>query len=99
MLLYRSKILTLSFLWFSTIFSQSYKDVPYLQDRSIQFVKQENDIRLIGVKTDGNKNINVLSSKGLLSPWDKKLKPNFQYRPIENNTIIAIESYKNQFYY
>ena len=99
MLLYRSKILTLSFLWLSTIFSQSYKDVPYLQDRSKQFVKQENDIRLIGVKTDGNKNINVLSSKGLLSPWDKKLKPNFQYRPIENNNIIAIESHKNQFYY
>ena len=99
MLLYRSKILTLSFLWLSTIFSQSYKDVPYLQDRSIQFVKQKNDIRLIGVKTDGNKNINVLSSKGLLSPWDKKLKPNFQYRPILNHNIITIESHKNQFYY
>ena len=99
MQLYLSSILTLSFFWLSHVFSQPYKDIQYLQDRSVQFEKQENNIRLIGVKTDGNKNINVLSSEGLLSPWDKKLKPNFQYRPILKYNIIAIESHKNQFYY
>ena len=99
MQLYLSSLLILSFFWWSLVFSQPYKDIPYLQDRSIQFEKQKKNIRLIGVKTDGNKNINVLSSEGLLSPWDKKLKPNFQYRPILNHNIIAIESHKNQFYY
>jgi hypothetical protein len=95
----RYKILALSILWWSSLFPQSYKDVFFLQDRSIQFEKQKIDIRLMGVKTDNNKNINVLSSQGLLSPWEKKLKPNFQYRPLENQKVMAIESHKNQFYY
>tara|TARA_B100001057_G_scaffold239951_1_gene240184 strand:+ start:3016 stop:5196 length:2181 start_codon:yes stop_codon:yes gene_type:complete len=99
MLLSRYKTLTLSVLLWSSLYPQSYKDVLFLQDRSIQFEKQKTDIILIGVKTDKNKNINVLSSQGLLSPWEKKLKPNFQYRPLENQKVIAIESHKNQFYY
>ena len=93
------KILVLGILWWSNLFPQSYKDIPFVQDRSIQFEKQKTNSRLLGVKTDSNKNINVLSSQGLLSPWEKKLKPNSQYRPLENQKVIAIETYKNQFYY
>ena len=92
-------LLILSALWWNSFFSQSYNDITFLQDRSIQFEKEKAETRLLGVKTDINKNINVLSSKGLLSPWEKKLKFNFQYRPLQNQKIIAIELYKNQFYY
>ena len=33
------------------------------------------------------------------SPWDDKLKPNFQYRPLENIKINDIEVYENEFYF
>lgn len=87
-------LLTVNHLW-----SQTYQDIPYLQDYSVQFEKENPTDQLIGVKTDRNNNIQVVSSKGILSPWEKKLKPNLQYRPLQRHKILDITIHKKQFYY
>ena len=83
----------------NNLWSQTYTDIPFLQDYSIQYEKQDSTNQLIGINTDRNKNIQVVSSKGLLSPWEKKLKTNFQYRPLLEYKIQGITVHDNQFYY
>ena len=83
----------------NNLWSQTYTDIPFLQDYSIQYEKQDSTNQLIGINTDRNKNIQVVSSKGLLSPWEKKLKTNFQYRPLLEYKIQDITVHDKQFYY
>ena len=59
---------------FHNLWSQKYIDTPFFQDYSIQYEKQDSSNQLIRINSDRNKNIQVVSSKGLLSPWGKKIK-------------------------
>lgn len=97
--LFPSNFLITALLASCCLWSQSYRDVPFLQDYSLQFEKENPEIQLIGLKTDRNKNIQVVSSAGLLSPWEKRLKPNLQYRPLQDYKILDIATYNQQFYY
>ena len=93
------KYTTLLTFVFISSYSQHYVDIPFTQDYSVKYDKQKSDLNLLDVGTDRNSKTIVVSSEGLLSPWDDKLKPNFQYRPLENIKINDIEVYENQFYF
>ena len=84
---------------FHNLWSQKYIDTPFFQDYSIQYEKQDSSNQLIRINSDRNKNIKVVSSKGLLSPWEKKLKTNFQYRPLQEYKILDIKVHDKQFFY
>ena len=84
---------------FHNLWSQKYIDTPFFQDYSIQYQKQDSSNQLIRINSDRNKNIQVVSSKGLLSPWGKKLKTNFQYRPLKEYKILDIKVHDKQFFY
>ena len=82
-------------------FSQQYKDTPYLQDYADKFKlsADENEQDLIQVRSDRNNSINILSTKGLLQPWEKNLVKDQRYRPLTDQHIITFDAYKDQFVY
>ena len=84
-----------------TAFSQQYKDTPYLQDYADKFElsADENEQDLIQVRGDRNNSINILSTDGLLQPWEKKLVRDQRYRPLTDQHIIAFDTYLDQFVY
>ena len=58
-----------------------YKDVPYLQDYSIKYDKQEDDLQLFEAFMDRNGVIQVSSSDGILRTHDGQfLYPESYYR-------------------
>ena len=85
----------------ATAFSQQYKDTPYLQDYADKFElsTDENEQGLIQVRSDRNNSINILSTDGLLQPWEKSLVKDQRYRPLTDQHIIAFDTYKDQFVY
>ncbi len=84
-----------------TALSQQYKDTPYLQDFADKFELSADDNQqdLIHVRSDRNNSINILSTDGLLQPWEKKLVRDQRYRPLTDQHIIAFDTYKDQFVY
>ena len=81
--------------------AQTYIDKPYDQDYSTKFKLGEplkNSV-LLGVASDRNKVVSVLSSGGLLQPWEKNLVADLRYRPLTDLKIMAVERYENQFVY
>ena len=93
------KYTTLLIFVFTSSYSQHYIDIPFTQDYSVKYDKQKSNLNLLDIGTDRNGKTIVVSSEGLLSPWVDKLKPNFQFRPLENMKINDIELYENQFYF
>ncbi len=85
----------------ATAFSQQYIDTPYLQDYADKFElsSEENELTLKQVRSDRNKNINILSADGLLQPWEKALVRDQRYRPLTDQHIIAFDTYMDQFVY
>lgn len=78
--------------------SQTYEDLPYLQDQAHHFLKETPAI-LYDLQTDRNQNSIVLSNEGLLFPWQGHLKKYKQYRPLNDLEILAITGFEGQFYY
>ncbi|MCB0853836.1 MAG: hypothetical protein KDD63_16540, partial [Bacteroidetes bacterium] len=80
--------------------SQSYQDTPFIQDYAEKFAltSQEN-VSLLQVKSDRNKVVNILSSDGLLQPFEKKLRPDIRFRPLTDMKLIAFTTYQDQFVY
>jgi len=85
----------------SSAFSQQYKDTPYLQDYADKFElnSEENELNLMQIRSDRNLSINILSTDGLLQPWEKTLVRDQRYRPITDLHIIAFDTYMDQFVY
>ena len=79
----------------------SQMDSPYIQDYAEKFELStaETSVNLLGVKSDRNKKIQILSEEGLLHPWNNKLAVEQQYRPLTDMNIIAMASYQDQFVY
>lgn len=84
-----------------TVFSQQYKDIPYVQDYAEKYeLNTQGPVpELFEVRSDRNKSIKILSMEGLLQPWDKKLVADQLYRPMNDMKIISINSYQDQFVY
>ena len=78
-----------------------YDDLPFIQDYAEQFelITTQAVPELLEVRCDRNNNIKILSSEGLLQPWEKNLVADQLYSPIRDMRIISIASFKNQFVY
>ena len=82
-----------------------YQDIAYLQDYSVKYIFDENDIKLKKVFTDRNGVIQVLTSKGLFRPdnghfqYPGTLKPDITYAPMADKKIADMIVYENQFVY
>ena len=82
-----------------------YEDVPYLQDYSIKYDKQEDDLQLFSAFMDRNGVIQVASTDGILRTHDGQflypgiLLKDKTYRPIADKNIVAMTSYQQQFVY
>lgn len=78
-----------------------YADEPYLQDyaEKYQFRVDEPGTELISVSCDRNKSIRVLSSGGLLHPWEKALEKDLLYRPLSDMNIVAVRVHHGQLVY
>lgn len=82
-----------------------YKDVPYLQDYSIKYDKQKDDLLLFEAFMDRNKVIQASSSDGILRTHDGQflypgtLLQDKTYRPMTDKNIAAMTTYQDQFVY
>jgi len=92
-------LLTAVFTFMSIHAQQTYIDKPYTQDYADKFQLTNDSIQLFQVRTDRNQVVKIISTKGLLQPFEKKLVSDLQYRPMTDMQILAIETYKNQFVY
>lgn len=91
------KTLILSILVSITLSAQTYTDNPYTQDCADKYELSENQSSdLMQVRSDRNGVINILSSEGLLQPWEKNIVKNLQYRPLTDMNILAIDRYEDR---
>ncbi len=94
------KLIVVSAILTITLSAQPYIDKPYQQDYADKFELVKNQTsKLLQVRTDRNQRVSILSSDGLLQPWEKKITKNLLYRPLTDMNIIAIDRYENQFVY
>ena len=94
-------VLLLSLFLSITVTAQEYIDRPYIQDYADKFELREelNNEKLLQVRSDRNKQINIVSAGNLLHTGDKIIAKNSYYRPFENMNVISMEIYKDQFVY
>ena len=93
-------ILALSLMMSMTYIAQTYTDAPYIQDFADKYELGENQSsELLQVRSDRNGVIKILSSKGLLQPFEKKIVKDMLYRPLTDMNIIAIDRCEDQFVY
>ena len=82
-----------------------YKDTPYIQDLSIKYYKQDDNLKLSKTFMDRNGVIQVMSSAGLLRThagqflYPGKLIGDRTYRPLTDKAIKDILLYQDQFVY
>ncbi len=83
------------------IVAQTYIDKPFIQDYADKFElnSKQGNIELLHVKSDRNNRISILSSTGLVQPWEGNLVSDLLYRPLIDMNIISIDRYENQFVY
>jgi hypothetical protein len=85
----------------SSLFAQTYSDEVFLQDYADKYELSDNLMmtELIQVRSDRNNVISIISSEGLLQPFEKNLAKDMYYRAHEDMNILGIDSYENQFVY
>ncbi|MGB5556216.1 MAG: hypothetical protein WBM83_16285, partial [Flavobacteriaceae bacterium] len=82
-----------------------YKDLPYVQDYSVKYVKEDETTILSKAFMDRNGVIQVMSSKGLLRTHDGQflfpgqLVQDKTYRPLTDKKITSIALFQDQFIY
>lgn len=84
-----------------------YQDKPFIQDYTIKYYlpKGNEDVELHKIAADRNENIQIVSSEGLLYPYNGhfltngELIPEKTYKYMINKKIFGILSYQNQFVY
>jgi len=82
-----------------------YTDVPYLQDFSIKYNKQQDDLELYQAFMDRNQTIQLSGSDGVMRTHDGQflypgtLLKDRTYRPIADRNISAMTVYQDQFVY
>lgn len=93
------KALSLSLLfvyWFCHAHTQGYQDQPFLQDYAEKYSSTD-EAQLLQVRTDRNQVIQVLSTEGLLQPFQNRLVPELRYRPLTDQKLVAVANYQAQF--
>jgi hypothetical protein len=80
---------------------KKHMDKPFTQDYAVIFELSENTVNsnLWSVSSSRDKAISIVSSNGLLQPWDKKIVKDIRYRPFENMKVISTVNYKDQIVY
>jgi len=82
------------------ISGQTYVDKPFLQDYADKFeLSDDGSNSLFQVRSDRNNVINILSSNGLMKPWEKRIVKEMLYRPLTDMNILAFDRYEDQFVY
>ncbi len=82
-----------------------YKDVAYKQDLSIKFYTSDSTMQLSEAYMDRNSVIQVMSSTGILRPYDGQflypgtLEPDKTYRPLTDKKVVSLKAHENQFIY
>ena len=90
----------LSILLSVVISAQTYIDKPYLQDYADKFeLGEDQNSKLLQVRSDRNNVINIFSTDGLMKPWEKKIEKEMLYRPLTDMNILAFDRYEDQFVY
>ncbi|WP_085497738.1 hypothetical protein [Arenibacter troitsensis] len=81
--------------------AQTYADQPFLQDSAEKFSLEEGqgNLALHQIASDRNKAIKLLSSQGLMLPYEKTIRQDVQYRPLIDMNIVAMTQYQGQFVY
>lgn len=80
-----------------------HEDVPFLQDYSIKYYAESTNGTLLSAQSDRNGNIKILSSVGLLQPYNGhflyhgKLQTDGTHRPMKDKKIAALGIYEQQF--
>jgi len=84
-----------------SMMAQKHVDKPFVQDYADKFELREElkNADLLQVRSDRNKQINIVSATKLLHTGKKIIAENHRYRPFENMTVISMEIYKDQFVY
>ncbi len=85
----------------SALAQKQYRDVPYIQHYAEKFILSDDltGTDLLQVASDRNRKVEVLSDKGLLQPWDKKLTKDGYYRPLGDMKLLTTGKYEDQFVY
>ncbi len=82
-----------------------YQDVPFLQEYSIKYYSKSDSVHPLKVGCDRNGDIKILTSSGLLKPFDGQflyagsLAKDRSYRPMEQKKLTDMVIYKDQFVY
>lgn len=82
-----------------------YKDVPFLQEYSIKYNKEDETLSLRKVCVDRNNVVQVISSNGLLKVfageflYPGSLVAERMYRPVADKKVNGLTVYRNQFVY
>lgn len=76
-------------------------DKPFTQDYADKFELTGNTVGtdLIHVSSSRDAMISIVSSKGLLQPWGKKIVRDIHYRPFDHMKVISTIRYKDQIVY
>ena len=79
--------------------AQTYIDQPFYQDHADKYKLNHlaDSIILLGVESDRNHAIKIISSDGILHPYDGQLRQDLQYRPMGDMDIVDIGKHKYQF--
>ncbi|GAB2778253.1 hypothetical protein GCM10027275_22000 [Rhabdobacter roseus] len=82
-----------------------YEDQPFWQDYSVKYYLPQANTTLLEAYADRNGNIKVLSSNGLMQPYNGhflyhgELLPDNTYRPLKDKKLAAMTSLEQQFVY
>ncbi len=82
-----------------------YKDVPFLQDYSVKYYHNDNSNSLLKVFSDRNDVIQILSSGGLLKPYNGDflypgtIEVDNSYRTLAKKNFSSMIEYQNQLVY
>lgn len=82
-----------------------YSDRPFIQDYSVKYYCNHSGAELQKVGCDRNGNIQIISSEGLMKPYNGKLlypgtiEKDNSYRPVSDKNIRTVALYKEQFIY
>ncbi len=80
---------------------KKYTDTPFYQNFAEKFELSDQVLnsKLLKVSSDRNGFVSIVSSEGLLQPWDKKVVKDLHYQPFTDMKVISVLRYRDQLVY
>ena len=80
---------------------KKYTDKPFVQDYADKFELNDSfkNTNLLQVSSNRDNVISIVSSSGLLLPWDKKIVKDSRYIPFADMKVVSTVRYKDQIVY